>query len=178
MNNEKLAENRNSITFRIHDMVLDKLKNIAKNERISLNTLANQVFTNYVEWDATAIKAGWIIFHKTALRQIFDSLDDESLIKLAVTTADYVKDVTLLMSERNDLEGYLFMLRNRAKRSGFVLIESHHGADARFILQHDMGRNWSAFFKAHYERMLHNLGHSVSFDLTDNTLVMDLKNRK
>ncbi|HJU14028.1 MAG TPA: hypothetical protein VJ792_06180, partial [Candidatus Nitrosotalea sp.] len=163
------ASEKYSVTFRLDNAVLNRLRTLAKHEGISLNTLANQVFRNFVEWDATATKAGWLVFHKTALREIINSVDEDTLEKLAVQTADYVKDVTLIMSERHDLESYLSMLRNRAKKSGFVLIESHRGPNKRLILQHDMGKNWSSFFKAHYERMLQNLGFPAKFEQTDNT---------
>lgn len=171
---DEQSNEKYSVTFRLDNAVLHKLRDLAKNDGVSLNTLANQIFKNYVEWDATATKAGWLVFHKTALKQIIDSVGKTTLENLALQTADYVKDVTLLMSERHDLEGYLSMLRSRAKKSGFVLIESHRGPGKRLILQHDMGRNWSLFFRAHYDRMLQNLGHPAKFEMTDNTLVIDL----
>lgn len=177
MSDEEGSE-KYSVTFRLDNAVLSRLRIIAKHEGISLNTLANQVFKNFVDWDATATKAGWLVFHKTALKEIINNVNEDTLKKLAVQTADYVKDVTLVMSERHDLESYLSMLRHRAKKSGFVLIESHRGPGRRLILQHDMGKNWSSFFKAHYERMLQNLGYPAKFEQTENTLVIDLQDQR
>ncbi len=173
---ERESENKNySITLRIRSSVYQKLKEYADHEQLSLNSLANQVFSNFVDWDATASKIGWIVFHRNALRAFLDAIDEDTLRNIAVSTADYLKDVTLLMSDKPDIESYYMMLRNRAKRSGFVLLESRNGNSRKIILQHDMGKKGSMFFKAHYERMLHNLGHPVEFDYTDNTLVLDVK---
>lgn len=173
---EKESENKNySITLRIRSSVYQKLKEYADHEQLSVNYLANQIFSNFVDWDATASKAGWIVFHRNALRAFLETIDEESLRNIAVSTADYVKDVTLLMLGKSDAESYYTMLKSRAKRSGFVLLESRHGNNKKIIFQHDMGKKWSLFFKIHYERMLYNLGHQVEFNHTDNTLVLDMK---
>lgn len=170
------TSDRHSVTFRLDQSVLNKLKNIADGEKISLNTLVNQVFMNYVDWDAKAVKAGWMVFHKPALKEIIENIDDEDLVELAKNTSNYLKDVNLVMSGCNDLEGYLSLLRNRAKRSGFVLVDSKDEKNRRLILQHDLGRKGSIFFKAQCEQMLQNLGCHATFDFTANIVVIDLKN--
>lgn len=45
----------------------------------------------------------------------------------------------------------------------------------KFIIHHNMGKNWSFFYKTQHERMLQNLGQSATLDFTDNTLIINVK---
>ena len=51
-----------SVTFRIDSRKLETLRADAEENQVSLNTLVNQVLTNYIEWDMVAAKAGYAVF--------------------------------------------------------------------------------------------------------------------
>ncbi len=41
-------------------------------------------------------------------------------------------------------------------------------------MQHNMGENWSIYFKTYFENIFHDLGVKTEFDYTDNTLVIKI----
>ncbi len=49
-----------TMTFRINESLMKKLKNEAEDREISLNTLVNQIFRRYVEWYSFEPKVGMI----------------------------------------------------------------------------------------------------------------------
>ena len=51
-------KNTSTITFRIDEKFDEHLRKIAKEQKISLNTLANQIFGNYVDLDVYMEKFG------------------------------------------------------------------------------------------------------------------------
>jgi hypothetical protein len=169
-----MKEKNTSVTFRFPTKEYNTLKKIAKNEKISLNTLVNHITSRFLEWDMIVQKSGWIIFHKNIMKEILQCVDDDKLTEIAEHAAEYLKDLTLLMSGTTDLESCLEMLRNKTMNSGFVIIESEHENNRRMVFQHDMGRKWSSFYKTNYERMLVDLGHPVKCEITNNTLVLDI----
>ena len=41
-------------------------------------------------------------------------------------------------------------------------------------MQHDMGENWSIYFKTFYENVFDDLGVKAEFDYTDKSLIIKL----
>ena len=164
-----------SISLRLPSPNLDKLKAAAKIEGLNLNALVNQILAGYLQWDMTATKAGWIVVLSDVLKRMMNELDEKTLYKIAVATADSTKDVRLMMTGDDTIDGFFSILRNRLRKSGISYIESSEKGMIKFIIHHNMGKKWSFFYKTQHERMLHNLGQQATLDFTENTLVICVK---
>ena len=175
MDDKKIKPLYETFTFRLLSSTLSKLKRHAEEEQISVNTLANRIFTNYIEWDMISSKAGWAVWEKHVLKELIEELDEESIIKIATRTADSTKNMRLLMTGSDDIEGFFLILRNRANRSGFTYQEHKTNGITKFVLQHNLGKKCSLFFKSHYEQILNDLGYTAEFDYTNNILIINLK---
>ena len=73
------------------------------------------------------------------------------------------------------LDAYFSLLKNRSKRSGFSLREYEEEGTRKLVVQHEMGRHWSVFFKAHHEQVIYNAGYKAKVEYTDNTLVLSVE---
>jgi len=162
-------------SFRINSKNLDKLKTQAKSNGVSLNTLVNEIFANYLHWDMTATKAGWVVVLSEVLKSFLDEIDDKVLYKIAIRTADSTRDVRLMMTGDDTLDGFLSILRNRLRKSGISYTESSDNKMLKFIIHHNMGKKWSYFYKIQHERMLQNLGQSAELEFTDNSLIIHIR---
>jgi hypothetical protein len=162
-------------SFRINSKNLDKLKTQAKSNGVSLNTLVNEIFANYLHWDMTATKAGWVVVLSEVLKSLMNELDDKILYNIAIRTADSTKDVRLMMTGDDTVDGFLSILRNRLRKSGISYTESSENEMIKFIIHHNMGKKWSYFYKIQHERMLQNLRQSAELEFTDNSLIIHIK---
>ncbi len=72
-----------TITFRIDKENDNKLRKIAEERKISLNTLANQILGNYVQLERYMEKFGILMMSQDAFSSILVALDDKQIIKLA-----------------------------------------------------------------------------------------------
>lgn len=79
MNKKKTS----TITFRIDEDNSKKLRNIAEDKNVSLNTLANQILGNYVQLEQYMEKFGVLMMSHDAFSSIIDVLDEKQLIQLA-----------------------------------------------------------------------------------------------
>ncbi|TLX80037.1 MAG: hypothetical protein E6L05_00615 [Thaumarchaeota archaeon] len=154
---------------------MDKLKASAKIEGLPLNAMINQILIEYLQWDMTATKAGWIVVLSDVLKRMMNELDEKTLYKIAVATADSTKDVRLMMTGDDTIDGFFSILRNRLRKSGISYVESSEKGMIKFIIHHNMGKKWSFFYKIQHERMLQNLGQQATLDFTENTLVICVK---
>jgi hypothetical protein len=144
-------------------MVIDELQRDADQGEVSLNVLVNQVLRRYVEWDRYETKLGMIPIPKSMLTTLIDET-----IKLAVETKipnlesyrakiinnaaeialKVMKDSVLFMRKEYSFWTVLDVLREYMKVGG---ITSDHrietGRKHVFIIQHELGENWSLFAK-------------------------------
>ncbi len=164
-----------SISLRLATQNFDKLKKEAKTEGLTLNTLVNQILGEFLQWDMTATKAGWVVVLADVLKGMMNALDEKTLYKIAISTADSTKDVRLMMTGDDTIDGFFSILRNRLRKSGISYMESSEKGMIKFVIHHNMGKKWSFFYKTQHERMLQNLGQSATMDFTDNTLIICVK---
>jgi hypothetical protein len=164
-----------SISLRLPSTSLDKLKAEAKIEGLNLNMLVNHILAEYLQWDRTASKAGWVVVLANVLKGLMNELDEKTLYKIAIATADSTKDVRLMMTGDDTIDGFFSILRNRLRKSGIDYLESSEKGMIKFIIHHNMGKKWSFFYKTQHERMLENLGRQATLDFTDNILIINVK---
>lgn len=152
-----------SITFRLDSTVVEELQRDADQGEISLNVLVNQVLKRYVEWDRYENKLGMMPIPKSMLTTLIDEAlqlaEDAKIVDLesyrnkivnnaAQTALKVMKDSVLFMRKEYSFWTVLDVLRTYMKVAGIV---SDHrietGRKHLFIIQHDLGDNWSLFAK-------------------------------
>jgi hypothetical protein len=144
-------------------MVIDELQRDADQGEVSLNVLVNQVLRRYVEWDRYETKLGMIPIPKSMLTTLIDETiqlavetkipDLESYRAKIINNAAEIalkvmKDSVLFMRKEYSFWTVLDVLREYMKVGG---ITSDHrietGRKHVFIIQHELGENWSLFAK-------------------------------
>ena len=167
---------KKTISFRLDPQIIDKLSKAAKEDRITLNALVDQVFDNYVYWDRMSIKAGWLLVKNEVLKLFIESLNERTLKRFAIKAAKIVmKDTLLSISGRIDLESWLLVTKYRSVKSNFVYQELRSEGEIKIVITHRMGSKWSLFHKIYYLQMLKDLKRKASVDSTANSLVIEIK---
>ncbi|MFZ0553658.1 MAG: hypothetical protein WCF07_14420 [Nitrososphaeraceae archaeon] len=179
-----------SITFRLDPNTVDNLQREADQKEISLNVLVNQVLRRYVKWDTFEPKIGMMPVPKIILSTCFnkailaanesgmnqdeiDSHRDEMIKSAAEISFSLIKDSALLMKRTYNLWTVLEILQEYMKVSD---MKSDHrieeGNNHVFIIQHELGENWSLFTKVLLNLIFENLA-SVRPDVntTPNTII-------
>jgi predicted DNA binding CopG/RHH family protein len=100
--NKKTKSNTtSSVTFRVNSNTKEALQDAANDTGISLNTLANQILTNYVKWDKFVSKAGMIPVAKRVISEAFMKLNEDEIIELATSVGkNALNDILLFMKGR------------------------------------------------------------------------------
>lgn len=179
-----------SITFRLDPNTVDNLQREADQKEISLNVLVNQVLRRYVKWDTFEPKIGMMpvpkIILSTCLNKAIlaanesgmnqdeiESHRDEMIKSAAEISFSLIKDSALLMKRTYNLWTVLEILQEYMKVSD---MKSDHrieeGNNHVFIIQHELGENWSLFTKVLLNLIFENLA-SVRPDVntTPNTII-------
>lgn len=164
-----------SVSLRLDKSTWNKLKIVSKKQKISPNSLVSQILDSYLEWELTAAAAGWVVMPKPFLVELFKVVEREKIEKtITKLSSRMAKDISLYMKGKHDLNSWLSLIRARCVRSEFDLTEYEDERKHELIMQHNMGENWSIYFKVYFENIFHDLGTKAKFDYTDNTLVIQI----
>ncbi len=161
-----------SITFRIVSQVLDKLRKKAIHDKVTVNTLVNQLIVDYFDWGMTAIDAGWMVMPKATVSKALEMLSQDEIRSLADAAFQETKDMFIFMKGKDDEQSFLSILRIIAEKSGFHLRELEKDGKTTLIIQHDLGPNYSLFSKSLYESIMRKYGVQAELETTDHTLIM------
>ena len=169
-----------SVTLRFDSEILNQLRNEANQKRISLNTLASQIFQSHVEYDTYASKAGMISFPKSLLVRLIGGLSEQELEDLSKYIAkNEFKDMTLLLRKEYTLSSFLDTIESWLRVSGFPYRRDEEINDNRtqtFVIQHDMGKRWSMYFDRLFKYVFEDLNlRKYSFDNTDNSVTFKIQ---
>ncbi len=160
-------------TFRIEKEILDNLKLLAKEQNLSLNTVVNQVLDSHINWDQFAPQVGWVVMLKSALIELIKNVDREIIIKTATKTSETgAKEISLFMRGKHGIDEWISILKDRAKKSGFDYKEYREDGKIKVVMHHDMGENWSLFFKSYFQTVFDELSSNVKADFTENTILI------
>ncbi len=197
-NNITLKENSasprktRSITFRLDSSVIDELQREADQKEISLNVLVNQTLKRYAEWDRYESRIGMMPVPKVMLSSLIDksvkiandieikdieTYRDEIIKSAAEIAFSIMKDSVLFMRKQYNLWAVLSVLEQYMNVSG---IKSDHRIDGGgrkhvFIIQHELGENWSLFTKELLKLIFENLAKvKVEVSITPNTTVAEV----
>ena len=161
-----------SITLRLDSIVLNKLHHEARQNDISVNTLVSHIIRRHIDWHSNAAKAGFVTVRRGLLIDLINRLSDKEITLIAEYIAKKeTKDFVLLLRNEYNIESALDVIETWIKISGHPyrheIIYTRHS----YVIQHDMGMNWSLYMAQQYRFLFEEFElKKVDFDITDNTL--------
>lgn len=190
-NNTYQSKKSRSVTFRLDLKVIDELQTEADNMEISLNVLVNQVLKRYAEWDRYENKIGMMPVPRVILSHLVDKCmsvakssgikdvnhyRDEIIKQAAELAFTLMKDSVLFMKKQYNLWVVLSVLEEYMKVSG---IKSDHKLEGSrkhvFIIQHELGENWSLFTKELLALIFEKLANvKAEINVTPNTTIAEV----
>ena len=135
-----------TMTFRIDEDVLNKLRSESEHRETSLNTFVNHIFKRYVEWDMYEAKVGMIPIAKPIILELFGNLTKEQTIDMAIRIGkNVVRDTALFMRGDFNLNSFISWFEARMRASSIEINHNIKNNIHTFIIKHDLGENWSLY---------------------------------
>ncbi len=172
------SKKTSTITFRIDKEYEQILRDEAEAKKVSLNTLANQIFGDYVEWQRYMERFGTIVMSKDAFKTILQALDEQNLINLAMNIGERApKEFILFKWKELNTDNMLNFMKMYFEHCGYGQYD-HASKDGKnsFSIRHDLGRKGSLFLKAFLETAIKStLGKSCESNMTENSLTVSFQ---
>jgi len=171
-----LKEKTVTISFRVSETALRALQEDAKKQNVSLNTLANQMFVSYADYDRFLQKFHMVKLSTPTLKRIINAATDEAIVEAGTSAGGSVPGSFILaktgeLSVPNALE-YLKLMGAHANL--FDYSEVTHSAKISITLTHDLGPKGSLFLKNYViaifkpigrDPKVHELPDAITFEV-------------
>jgi hypothetical protein len=172
MSDEIKKQTTEGVTFRIPSSSINQLREESKKKQVSLNTLVNQIFKDHLDWHTFAAPARLYYVPRSTMSVILGKLTEKEISELAIDIAKRNVDTALLLRGEFTLSSFLNILENWMRISSFAYKHEVTNEIHNFLIQHDMGRNYSLFMKDIIGYILEEMFERKSeFTITDNTVM-------
>ncbi|BDQ31497.1 hypothetical protein NZNM25_04930 [Nitrosopumilus zosterae] len=172
------SKKTSSISFRIDEEYEKVLRTIAKENKISLNTLANQIFGNYVEFEIYAKKFGTLRMSTDTLRRILNNIDEKTLIDIATRGgAQEAKEFILFKWKKITLDSVTDFIKIYFDLCGYGRCSLEKTAsNIVFSVHHDLKEKGSLFLKQFLESLIKTtLEKDCDTTITEDTITISFQ---
>ena len=138
-------EKTRSVTYRLPVKLVEEIETEAMNHNISHNVMARQILEKYISWHRFADKIGIIPVPKKILDTLGIEMTAAEVNEIINVIKPVIKDTVLFMKGKYDLKRCIETLEDYMRASGMNSDHRIEGETHHFIIQHELGSNWSLF---------------------------------
>ncbi len=169
-------EKTRSITYRLPAKIVEELETEAVQKNISQNVLVKQILERYVTWDRFGDKIGMIPVPKGILDALGADMDGDDINEIIKAVLPLIKDTVLFMKGKYDLKRCIETLEDYMKASGMKSDHRTEGDIHHFIIQHQLGMQWSFFTEQLLKEVFQQFvpDKNLNFQTTKSTVIASI----
>jgi hypothetical protein len=163
-------------SFRIDESALVAVEQEALAQKVSANTLVNQILIQYSDFDRFAKKINTVKTSSFVFRGILDAADIDKLIHVAKSAGSSIPQAFVTAkSGKMDLESLLGHIRTLAAYAHMYEYNENVSQQGHVVtLVHDFGLNWSIFLVHYITSMFEQIGISPKLEMSDRAVIFTL----
>lgn len=172
------SKKTSSISFRIDAKYEKVLREVAEKNKTSLNTLANQIFGNYAEFEIYAKKFGTLRMSTDTFRRMLKNMDDKELIDVATRCGSQeIKEFILFKWNELNSKTVTAFINMYFDLCGYGRCNMNDtGSKVTFSVHHDLQEKGSLFFKHLLESLIRTtLNTDCKTTTTDDTITVSFQ---
>ncbi|AIF82287.1 Ribonucleotide reductase N-terminal [Candidatus Nitrososphaera evergladensis SR1] len=157
---ERLAGKSRPLLLRIPSNLLESLKIEAAKDDASVNSFITTVLKKYISWGRYQERLGFMPLHKSMVKTMLEKLTPEEIEEVGKMQKDQTIRDFLLFESGYNLKSFIQWIRLRCRVLGFDLrIKEEFEPDYTIfvMIHHDMGENWSLYYKGMFSAVLQEL---------------------
>jgi hypothetical protein len=172
----KRPAEKENITFRLDNDILAGISQEAEQKGVSMNSVAQNVFSDYFSWSAYAPRAGMIPLHKTVLGMMVDRLSEKDIIEIADLFAKVkVKNMILMLRNEYNVEVFLDVFEAWLKASSLLFTKHTNHETEVYTITHELGSKWSTYLSHMLQTIFGEMGlKEVIIEKTDDIVMFKI----
>ncbi len=162
-------------TFRVNERALKALEDEARHQNVSVNTLVNQTFLSYANFDRFVKKLHLIKISRPTFRTVLDAADEDAIIEAGHQAGSDVPKYLIIAKDGTlSLETVLAHLKGLADYGNLYEYTESVKARRRVVtLGHELGPKGTLFLAHYVQTVFRSVDANPTFALGDNSIVME-----
>ena len=156
-----MSEQTDTITIRVPKSLKEQLEKTSKKNQITLNNLINQILFQRMHWDEQLNKMGWLQFEPSTVKQLIKFLSEVEMDEIVskskkgvARAIEFLYGDTTVDHVAEFIDSWLTVTNMPFKHTEDI--DSH-----KFLVTHELGRNWSVFANKAVIGFTTELGHKI-----------------
>ncbi|QLH06945.1 hypothetical protein [Nitrosopumilus ureiphilus] len=169
-------EKTRSVTYRLPVKLVEEIETEASNHNISHNVMARQILEKYIRWDRYTEKIGIIPVPKKILDIFGVEMNSQDINEIINVIKPIIKDTVLFIKGEYDLKRCIETLEDYMRASGMKSDHRVEGTIHHFVIQHELGSNWSIFTEQLLQEIFHEFlpDTKMKSQTTESTVVASI----
>lgn len=161
-----------SISLRLRKSILNELRQEARQKSVNINTLTSQILEEHINWHNLAARAGFIAVNRSLLKKLMEKYAEDEMKEIGRhLSLKSAEDFLLLLRKEYNIASVLHVMETWLKIVGYPYRHVVNDGIHSFVIQHDMGRKWSAYLSSAFQTVFEDLEtKDLEFNITDNTV--------
>lgn len=154
------ASKSRPLLLRIPFNLLESLREEAAKDDISVNSFIITVLRKYTSWGRFQERLGFMPLHKSMILTMLERLTSEEIEEIGRMQKDQTIRDFLLFESGYNLKSFMKWIELRCKVLGFELLvkqEANPEPSVFVMIHHNMGQNWSLYYKGMFSAVLQEL---------------------
>lgn len=172
------SKKTSSISFRINEEYEKILRSIAEENKTSLNTLANQIFGNYVEFELYAKQFGTLRMSTDTFRRMLSGIDEKKVIEIATRCGSQeVREFILFKWKEVNSRTIVNFIKVYFDLCGYGRCNLNETeGNVTFSVHHDLQEKGSLFLKHLFESLIRtSLDKDCKTTVTKDTITVSFQ---
>ena len=157
-----MAENTDTISIRVPSSLKAQLEKLSEKQQLNMNLLINQILTKNVEWDEHISKMGWLQFEPSTVKEIFERLDEQKISEISKSIKNDIINSIKFIYGGTSLENTIDFMEMWLRSTNSSFRHTEDEKSHKFIIKHNIGKNWSTFAVKVTEEFVLGLGYLVA----------------
>jgi len=156
-------------SFRINEDALEALREEARSQTLSLNTLVNQLVMNYASFGRYMRRMHVMMLSQQTLSEFIDHLSEDIATKVGKNTGKTSPAELITAINGGITVGRVIeLIHNLSSYANwFEYTEKNEGVHSTITLMHEMGPKWSQFIAHYINGAFAAAGCQAKYDVAD-----------
>jgi hypothetical protein len=162
-------------SIRISQENSELLEKDAEKKGLSVNALISTLISKYAEWDRYAERFGYSTITHEGLKDLLESIDDESLAAHARRTGTRIPmEITLFWFKKLNLQTFFSFIALQSKYSGAYDYElQSEGRGHTITFHHELGPKYTIWLQNYFDQAIRNIvGVAPKIELRQTSLIV------
>lgn len=161
-------------TFRFDSRTLISLKQEAKIKNLTLNSLVNNIVSEYLDWFSDTRNTNHVHLWKSIPVKLLEKQSNDEIKKIARDVYEIeMKHTLIVLKEKFEIISFFEALQSWLKASNFIYRYDIDGIKHKFVIQFNMSKKWSLFIAEIFKHVCDEMDVDCKFEIGEKSLIFE-----